>query len=220
VVVVVVGGRVVVVGGRVVVVGGTVVLPPQVTPLTVNEAGAGVSFAMLGCEPDQLPWMPTELTTPPVPTLPFHDKLVAVRFWPEAVKLAFQPPECVCPLGYANVSVHDVHGSPVLVIRGVTWNCPTFVPVLQALMMSHRTLHDTAAKAGSVGSTATPPTATAPTAIMAIFRLEKRLKLSLMPCLLHVCGYTREKLWRGGRWQLDGAKTRRGKPERQGEVKT
>jgi hypothetical protein len=65
--------------------------------------------------------------------------------------------------------------------------------LLHAFTTSQRTLHDTAANAGSV-ETATPPVAaTAATAAMAILRLEKRLKPSLMPDLLHVCGYTKER---------------------------
>jgi hypothetical protein len=120
--VVVVGGREVVVGGRlVVVVGGCDVEPPQVTPLTVKDAGPGLSLVALGCVPVQLPIMPTELTTPPVGTLPFQDRFVMVMFWPDGVKLAFQPEPKVCPAGNAKVMLHDVHASPVLVMIGVTW---------------------------------------------------------------------------------------------------
>jgi hypothetical protein len=46
------------------------------------------------------------------------------------------------------------------------------------------TLQPVAANAGSVGSTATPATATTPTATTASLRREKRLRLSLIACLL------------------------------------
>ena len=220
VVVVLVGGRlvvvvvVVVVGGRLVVVvvvlvGGLLnVWPPQPTPFTVKLPGAGVSEVALGWVPVQLPSKPTELTWPPVGTLPFQPRLVIDMFAPDGVKFAFQPELNVCPLGQVKVSVQDVHASPVFVMIGVAWNPPLEPPLLHAFWMSQRTLHDTAAKAGSVGSTATPPAARAPTANMAILRLEKRLKPSLMPVLLCV-RVTRGEVWPGGRWQLNRAKTRR-----------
>jgi hypothetical protein len=87
------------------------------------------------------------------------------------------------------------------------------------LTTSQRTLQDTAAKAGSV-DTATPPVAaTAATAAMAIFRLEKRLKPSLMPVLLHVS--ESPEMPSGVAVAGSGTVPRRaeGKPGRQGEVK-
>lgn len=84
--------------------------------------------------------------------------------------------------GNVAVMVHDVHGSPVFVT--ISWPC---MPPLVAggpgheFITSYRTLQDTAANAGSVDTATAPVAATAATATMAIFRLEKRLKPSLMP---------------------------------------
>jgi hypothetical protein len=114
--VVVVGGReVVVVGGRLVVVlvGGEFVPPPHVTPLMVNDAGAGVSVFMLGWVPVQVPRKPG-LICPPVPTVPFQLSFWTVAFDPLAVHRPFQPWLTV-PLGSVNVIVQFCHASPVFV---------------------------------------------------------------------------------------------------------
>jgi hypothetical protein len=167
--VVVVGGRVVVVGGRVVVVGGCVVVPPpQTTPLMVKDVG------LPGLPPLRRPMKPGA-TCAPVGTLPFQGSFWTVTFDEPVFQRPFQPFCTVAPPGSVKVIVQEVHGSPVLVTTRLPWK-----PEFQEFDTEYWTLQDTAAKAGTVDTAATPPTATTPTAIMAIFRLEKRLKPSLM----------------------------------------
>jgi hypothetical protein len=171
--VVVVGGcEVVVVGGRVVVVGGTDCVPPlHATPLMVKDVGAAGGELLL-LRVARKPGA----TVPPVPMFAFQVSFWTVTFDEPMLQRPFQPWVVVAPPGSVKEIVQLVHGSPVLVTFRVPWK-----PVFQEFTSWYWTLQDTAAKAGTVDTAARPPTATTPTATMAIFRLEKRLKPSLMP---------------------------------------
>ena len=117
------GGGVVgpVVGG---VVGGVVVVVPpvQVTPLSVNEAGAGLV-------PDHDPMKPTEALAL-VASEPFQDALVTVTCGPDWANVPPQPWLTFCAVvGKSKPSDQAEIASPRLVIARSPWKPPDQEPV-------------------------------------------------------------------------------------------
>jgi hypothetical protein len=162
-----VGGRlvpvVVVVVVDVVVV--VVVVPVQATPLRAKLVGCGNGLG--GAEPDaervQVPCRPTLLLVAPVPIEPFHPASVAVTAV-VPVKVAFQPPVRVCPLGSVNVSDQWLIGSPRLVIARVVVKPPDVGDDCHALVFVYVTEQPEAAAEAGNATTAAPANTSAPTA--------------------------------------------------------
>ena len=66
-----------------------------------------------------------------MPRVPFHGMFVAVIAVPDGVQFADQPCVNDCPLGSVNRRVHDVQGSPVLVMVMLAVYPPTPGPSVQ-----------------------------------------------------------------------------------------
>lgn len=76
----------------------------------MKAVGAAVPLERFAWKPHSADW--------PDASAPFHDRLPAVRAWPDTESVAFQWFTTWCPAGSVAVTVH-----PLIALPAVTWTC-------------------------------------------------------------------------------------------------